>query len=427
MEGVYPKTAHDIERSTKERLSLHSPHLFERQHGVDPDMVWRRIGVIRLPEDRPRAFLRYAPSDVVVEERWRDGGHASVRVSRSVPDPYGSGAYLHGHLVKQGISTERAVERMAEALGVPRASIVHAGSKDARALTAQRVSVAHLKWNRVGPVRFPGGVFEPRAYEASHVHGGDLVLHTWKILLRHDGTDLARDEERLIRQMDQDGVLNWAPPRLFGARTFDHKFGCLVLRGDLSGALRAWMGESGGEDIPLYRHYRSRLLARFPNWSAMQEVVNELPVTFAKERRVLESLLGRETVGMQSFGVIRDEVTRWVDAYGAWVWNRWLSKGGRADLDGVRRVWNEDVFAPVIAEDGIVREEAERTLRRMGVTPRSPLMSPRIWPEVHTVSQTDVGVWITMTLPKAVRPESVLASSFILHEGRPVPGWVRTS
>jgi len=64
-----------------------------------------------------------------------------VVVELPLREPTGAGDYLLLELVKRNITTERALSELAHALDLPRKAIGYAGTKDARALTRQRVTI----------------------------------------------------------------------------------------------------------------------------------------------------------------------------------------------------------------------------------------------------------------------------------------------
>ena len=63
--------------------------------------------------------------------------------------PSGSGDHVYFRIEKAGLSTMRAVNDIARALGVPARNIGLAGLKDARAVTRQMLSLEHANADRV--------------------------------------------------------------------------------------------------------------------------------------------------------------------------------------------------------------------------------------------------------------------------------------
>ena len=409
-----------------ERIRFEHPSFLERHHLSNPDMILARIGVMGFSPDRPRGYLRYVPDDMIVEECWNDGSVCGVRPTRSIPDAHKTGKILHGNLIKTGLSTSDALDRLAEAIQLPKSQIMHTGAKDRRAVTSQRVSIDGVEWNRVGVLDLHGAFFEPLFYDTCHLSYEELSGHRFTMMVRHDGTE-DRDRLKLLADVSTClGFFNFFPPGVFGARTLSHKLGCLLLRGDVEGVLRAFFIESGPDDLPVFRGTRERLAGSYGDWNFMHEIASVFPGTFALELRVLESLIKDPKKTRQALRSIQNELKNWVRAYQAWLFNRVLSRAlvSHQTLD-------EKLSLNILkgSFDELVRFDetinAKDHLETFGLRVKEEDRLVRVRPDIHRIMQQEEGTRFVVSLPRDVDLHAMLSHFYRLHEGRPIPGWVK--
>ena len=107
--------------------------------------------------------IRSRLEDFVVEEILLDGSEANIHLEEERRDLSRRGRYLICILIKKGIDTFSAIERIARRINVSPEMIEIAGIKDAQAVTAQYVSMGatpperakvNLGEIRLVPVRF---------------------------------------------------------------------------------------------------------------------------------------------------------------------------------------------------------------------------------------------------------------------------------
>lgn len=347
------------------------------------DILLSHVGITGLDERRPRGFLRYIPEDFLLEEVHVDG-IASVRPTRSVPDDHQhSRRVLHCHLIKRGLSTRDAVERLCEAAGHASSDITHAENKEANAITSQRIGIVGGDWDRLRALRLPGMALEPVAYRQDPVSAGSHIGNRFTVHVRTDGTE-SKKHVAVLQELLAIGVKNLAPLFRFGKRLLDAKLGCFLCRGQEAETLRAYRLDPG----PLSR---------------------SLP-----------------TSGVSSVFDLPDQARQWVRAYEAWVRNRYLCANNRppTSLPSLFSEEGQETYRSLLAFDGT--EKFLDTLacyRFLRLKPRE--ISSRIVPEVHRIEKTDEGVLFSMTLPPGVHAATVLLPWYRLQEARPVPGWVR--
>lgn len=166
-----------------------------------------------------RARMRAQPDDFRVEEQL---GFA----------PGGEGEHLLLYVRKRGLNTADVGRWLAEALGVRRREVTHAGLKDRHAVTDQWFGI-HLPGREVSLPRPPDGIRVLRAVRHRRkLRTGALQGNRFVIRLRE--LDGARPElARRLMQVSRFGVPNW-----FGEQRFGHG------GGNLSAAERLFGGEA---------------------------------------------------------------------------------------------------------------------------------------------------------------------------------------
>ncbi len=411
-----------------ERIRAENPSLLERASPIDPDITLAQVGITGLDADRPRGYLFYRPEDVCIEERCADGNLCSLDPTRSVPDRHTSGHILHGNLIKRGCSTAFALDCLAKDLGVAHSCLRHAGAKDPRGLTSQRVSIEGVEWPSAikKPIARPDPrfIFEPVSYEETHVSPAHVMGSRFTMFVRHDGEENGERLKFLIGVYVEHGFVNFISPNAFGSRRINHKLGCLLLRGDIDSVLKSFFVQPGTNDLPLFRQARERLAAVYGDWSAMKETASALSHTFAAELRVLKALEREPKKTHQALRAISRDLERWVYAYGTWLFNRTLSHalvysqptGSELPLKP------NEVYRELLDQDGVV--DAEGEARRWGIALERAERKTRIRPEVHRVLQKHAGVQFVFSLPREADPHAFLSHFYRLHEGYPIPGWV---
>lgn len=99
--------------------------------------------------------IREAINDFVVEEVLVDGSKANVNgvvPSKVLGSTLQKQRYLLCVLVKRNWDTFIAIKNIAEALGIDQARVQFAGIKDAKAITAQHITIENVSFAEVGRV-----------------------------------------------------------------------------------------------------------------------------------------------------------------------------------------------------------------------------------------------------------------------------------
>jgi tRNA pseudouridine13 synthase len=181
--------------------------------------------------------LRQTPADFRVEE-----------VPRR--EPRGAGRYLIAEVEKTEWDTQALVRALSRALRVSRKRISFAGMKDRNAVTVQRMSLFGVRPAALESVRLAGVRLRAVGLDPEPVSLGDLESNRFSIILRAIPLPAeevrARAEATAAELRSLGGAPNFFGLQRFGERrAVTHRVGELLVRGDVEGAVRAYVADEG--------------------------------------------------------------------------------------------------------------------------------------------------------------------------------------
>jgi len=273
--------------------------------------------------------------------------------------------YLSFTLYKENMGTLDALQHLATQTRLNLKLFGFAGTKDKRAVTAQKCTayrVAADKFRFVdakiggghhgGTVRV--GDFD---YVAAPLRLGDLSGNEFQIVLRNIQGVAESEMEDLLRGVAQRGFVNYYGMQRFGTNAIaTHVIGRALLRDDYTEAVSLLLMPRAGErdDVRTAREYYARTrhiegaLARMPGFMK----------TEADILRVLQSQGIRATRNAIETAVPRATRLMFVHAWQSWIWNTLAS--ARVDLDA-HAVREGDL---VIDREAAKVDEAQRAKER---------------------------------------------------------------
>jgi tRNA pseudouridine13 synthase len=172
-------------------------------------------------------------------------------------EPTGEGEHACIEIEKRGIPTSEAVKRIARALGVRPAAIGHAGLKDARAVTRQRLTVVGVTDADVQALELNLERDGVRVLSATRTQGKLRIGHTngnrFEIVLRGMAEgDETRVEGELRGGLDdlaRRGVPGWFGAQRYGHRGDSGAIGIALVRGEWHEAFDLMCGRPGPRDF----------------------------------------------------------------------------------------------------------------------------------------------------------------------------------
>ncbi len=242
----------------------------------------------------------------------------------------GRGSFLLCVLVKQGMDTLEAVARLVKTLSVPAGLVGFAGLKDAKAVTAQFITVRGLRPECLAdlkPVLSPALDLRPVRYMAEPLGPGHLAANRFEVTVRRLGPDeriiLAALEDLLAELKKLSGLPNFYGHQRFGtARPVTHLVGRELVKGDVRKAVEAFLTFIGPGESPATREARAYLAET----GDLRGFLAHLPKGLYYERLLTRHLLRRPG---DYHGAMRKLPLRlrrlFVHAYQAYLFNRFLS------------------------------------------------------------------------------------------------------
>ncbi|KYH39841.1 MAG: pseudouridine synthase [Candidatus Bathyarchaeota archaeon B26-2] len=277
--------------------------------------------------------IRHFPEDFVVEEILADGSRATVKPV-PVEVPKGWGRHLLCLLVKRNWDTLTAVERIAEELKVDRNHVRIAGIKDARALTAQHISVSMVTPEKVLNLKVRGLEVYPIRFEDETVSPGRLYGNHFHIAIRSIRYDPLVIEERIntvLKELkDLGGIPNYFGHQRFGTkRPITHLVGRQIVKGNLEEAALTFLSFPGPFEDSRAREARIYL----GNTRDYRTAFKIFPEHLIYERIMLRHLLKHPRDYLGAFRRLPLKLRRlFVQAYQSYLYNMFLSERAKRGI-----------------------------------------------------------------------------------------------
>lgn len=279
--------------------------------------------------------LRASPADFVVEE-----------IPRPPAVARGPGKYTIVTLRATNWETNKLVGEMGRKLGVSRRGIFFTGTKDKRAVKTQQMAILAPE-ERVRSLQLPGvEVLDTfRADRAPKL--GDLVGNRFRITVRDLAApvpEAARRCEAIVAELSAlGGMPNYFGLQRFGVlRPVTHVVGERIVRGDLEGAVMAYLG--GPQEAEPADAFEAR--RRIQEERDYGKALTYFPQHLTFERVLLQHL--SESPGDWK-GALRklplNLVTMFIYAYQSLLFNRILS--ARLGQPNPGSAWEGDLVLPV--------------------------------------------------------------------------------
>jgi len=273
--------------------------------------------------------IRQFPEDFLVEEVLVDGSKAKISgVEAEAPKLAGGGRYLTCILVKRNWDTIRAVKKIAKRLGISPQRIQFAGIKDAKAVTAQHISIRGIAPEQLGRVRVKGISLRPLGFSGETVFPHLLFGNQFRIIIRAVSHHPSTIEKRLKNIQEEllnlGGVPNFFGHQRFGTvRPVTHLVGKFLVRNDLRRAALTFLARPSPYEHPESREARKRL----GDTQNFEEALRYFPSHLGYERSMLDYLAKKPNDFVGAFRRLPTKLCQlFVQAYQSFLFNRFLSE-----------------------------------------------------------------------------------------------------
>jgi len=271
--------------------------------------------------------IRQFPEDFRVQEILVDGSKAEVSPVET-REPVGEGHYLICVLVKRDWDTLLAVKNIARRLGISPKRIQIAGMKDAKALTAQHISISGVPLERVLQVKIKDITLHPLYFSRRRIFSQLLLGNQFQVMVRtisHTSSVIERRVEDVQSELSSfGGFPNFYGHQRFGTiRPITHLVGRFLVQGDLEKAAFTFLAQPSVHEHPESREAREQL----QDTQNFEEALRCFPRHLGYERLMLGHLAKHPRDFVGAFRNLPLKLRKlFVQAYQSFLFNKFLSE-----------------------------------------------------------------------------------------------------
>jgi len=269
--------------------------------------------------------IKTYPEDFIVEEIGLDNKICSVNygfidvISDMLPKK--KKEHLHLTLVKRNYTTERAISQLSHSFRISKSRFGFAGTKDKRALTAQRISIWNVDLKKAKSLRLKDLILKNFSYSDRRINIGDLNGNRFTITIRDiEHPEKLPDFSNKIKY----GFPNFFGPQRFGIqRTVNHLIGKQILNGNFEGAAMIFLTSSGDEndEAKNAREFASK------NWGNWNEILKIWPRNLGLEAAVINYLVKYPNDYANALRKLPKNIRRmFVHAFQSYIFNNVISE-----------------------------------------------------------------------------------------------------
>ncbi len=276
-------------------------------------------------------IIRETVDDFSVQEVLLDGSVASIE-ERVGNKPLGATAhqqkYLFCALVKRNWDTLSAVLRIAKELGINQSRIQIAGIKDARAATAQHITIEGASVDEVLKIRIRDIEVRPIGYFRDGLAPFYLLGNKFRVRIRGIKPIEAEIADRIaetVSELDSSGgIPNFFGHQRFGTkRPITHLVGKAIVKGDFEEAAMLFLTQTSIHEHPESKQARNDLHLTRDFSRALQDFPRQLRY----ERAMLSHLSAAQKDFIGAFKRLPPKLQElFVQAYQAYLFNLFLSE-----------------------------------------------------------------------------------------------------
>jgi tRNA pseudouridine13 synthase len=277
--------------------------------------------------------IRRAVEDFVVEEVLLDGSKATIKKEDASAKPaLGATAarqrFLLCVLFKRNWDEFMVVKNVAKELGIDQARIQIAGIKDAKALTAQHVTLDSVYAEDAAKVHFKDVELRPIGYFREQLSAFYLLGNNFNINIRGISAPQATVEEQIAKTVQEveasGGIPNFYGHQRFGTiRPITHLVGKAIVQGNLEEAAMVFIAKPSPHEHPESMQARQEL----QDSQNFKQALENFPSQLRYERFMLAHLVEVPGDFAGAFRCLPLKLRMlFVQAYQSILFNRFLSE-----------------------------------------------------------------------------------------------------
>jgi len=397
----------------------------------------RYIGIDCDREISGNGFIKLLPSDFIVEEIGLDGQVISIekREESHTDDPSSNDKpKAEADVIKEGIGTLEAADRLANTLRIPLTEIGYAGLKDENALTAQKMSFNGISADQLKNISLPNLTLKNIHSRKGIIKVGDLQGNRFTILVRtNDQLDQEMLKTRLL-QVNETGFLNFYSLQRFGSvRLNNHFVGQAIFKGNYDEAIRLILAAPSEQEIRILANIRAKAADYYGNWAKMADIFAEFPYFFRYDLELLQELrkTGKSVLALKQ---IFKSTKLYVHAYRSYWFNRLVSYyiKNKKTLPEELPILNNlpevlALYRQVIPESELNTLVFDQPFFGGLFGNMMIMIKTRTMPKIHTVYKAPMGYVFYFDLDKGSYATTFLSELFDLHQNDPKPDWLDES
>jgi len=272
--------------------------------------------------------IRQKPEDFIVEEILRNGLVATVNLAEEMKTQVrGGGPHLVCILIKRGWDTLLVTKEIAFRLGIHPRAINIAGMKDAKAVTAQYISILGVKPESIKEVKIENAKIIPLKFSRNPLSHKDLWGNKFKIVVR----DVEKDKEKIwsnvnkiMRELEElGGNPNFYAYQRFGTlRPITHEVGRNIVKRRYKDAIMVFLSECSNAEREEIRNAR-KILKETEDY---RKALKVFPKHLVYERVMLKHLAKKPKDYIGALRRLPKKLLKlFVNAYQSYLFNKTLS------------------------------------------------------------------------------------------------------
>lgn len=275
--------------------------------------------------------IKNSIDDFIVQEILVDGSTAKINQKPNLSVLSASlkrKKYLLCVLVKRNWDMFLAIKTVSRRLDIDERQIWYAGIKDAKAITAQHITIENGIIEHILPHSFKDIIIYPVGYIREHLSAYYLLGNNFTINI--NGSDKSRSEiklvtNKIVEELDEiGGIPNYYGHQRFGTiRPITHLVGKAIIKNNFKDAIFTYLTKYSAEEHPSSRQARRDLFEK----QDFKQSLKDFPKQLRFERSILSYLTKKPNDFIGAFMRFPFKLqSLFVQAYQSFLFNLFLSE-----------------------------------------------------------------------------------------------------
>ncbi|NLE05132.1 MAG: tRNA pseudouridine(13) synthase TruD [Crenarchaeota archaeon] len=277
--------------------------------------------------------IRKKIEDFIVEEVLIDGSKATIQQNNVSTKPVLGATTSKQHfllciLVKQNYDTFLAIKNVSKSLDIKQSRIQFAGIKDAKAITAQHVTIEGLSFEEAQKVSSKDLELRPLGYFREQLSAFYLLGNNFTINITNLDLNQTKIHEQILQTLNEvqtnTGMPNFFGHQRFGTiRPITHVVGKALVQGNIKEAAMLFLAKPSLNEHPKSRQARETLQES----QNFKQALEDFPSQLRYERAMISHLVNQPEDYPGAFRCLPLKLRMlFVQAYQSFLFNRFLSQ-----------------------------------------------------------------------------------------------------